>query len=335
MGIRPRLWVATWTRPIWTEQGQEEPRQQSARAYSAQSIACTSCFTPYPASLCCETSEMITLGIDLATEPSKTALASIKWENGHATVVELCRGKTKDGQPLTDEVLVDRIQQAHLTGIDCPFGWPDPFIVFLNAQAGEGGVFKAPDDLDQRRQLAYRLTDINVGQEVAKKWGQDNELGEVNQWAHMPLSVSSNFLGLTAMRMASLSAKLATVGTTIDKSGNSGKVIEVYPAASLAMWGLPNKGYKGADKRGDLGELVDKLQSEAPWLDLEDEQEDEHLKLCRKWDDAFDALIASLTARAHHVQGGPDIGKLSARVVEREGWIVLPRGELADLPTGD
>ena len=236
----------TWTHPLRTELAPED-------------------FVPP----CCETSKMLTLGIDLATEPSKTALASIRWENGRATVVELCRGKTKDGERLTDDVLVDRIRQADLTGIDCPFGWPEPFRAFLQAQAREPvDLLDAPGDPDWRRTLAYRQTDEYVGQQLAERLKGKGK--QRNPWAHMPLSVSTDRLGLTAMRMASLSAKLAKVGITIDKSGSTGKVIEVYPAASLAMWGLPNNGYKGADKRGALGELVDKLQSKTPWLDLED-----------------------------------------------------------------
>ena len=165
---------------------------------------------------------MITLGIDLATEPSKTALASIRWESGRATVIELCRGKTEDKEPLTDEILVDRIKQADLTGIDCPFGWPEPFLEFVQAQArGPLEQSDAPGDSEWRRTLAYRQTDIYVGQQLAKKL--DDKRGakgeKENPWAHMPLSVSTDRLGLTAMRMAALSVKLAKAGITIDKSG--------------------------------------------------------------------------------------------------------------------
>ena len=115
-------------------------------------------------------------------------------------------------------------------------------------------------------------------------------------------------------------------------SGRTGKVIEVYPAASLTMWDLDSKGYKGAEKRHVLATLVQELQTQtSPWLELTMKPRD----LCHQWDDAFDALIASLTAGAHHVQGAPDMEGWPLRVVEREGWIVLPRGELVDLPTGD
>jgi hypothetical protein len=164
---------------------------------------------------------------------------------------------------------VDPIKKADLTGIDCPFGRPEPFREFIAAQGqvAEGAPLDAPVDLDSRRKLAYRQTDIYVGQQIARKAKKDNE------WAHMPLSVSTNFLGLTAMRMASLSAKLAKAGITIDKSGSTGK------------------GYKGAKKRETLGALVDRLRAATkPWL----KQDKDEWDLCRKWDDVFDALIASL-----------------------------------------
>lgn len=55
---------------------------------------------------------------------------------------------------------------------------------------------------------------------------------------------------------------------------------------------------------------------------------------CRHWDDAFDVVIASLTARAGHIQGPPDLHGVAPVVAEREGWIIVPTGELDDLPQG-
>src|SRR5471030_259508 len=95
------------------------------------------------------------------------------------------------------------------------------------------------------------------------------------------------------MRCAALLAEFAANGALVDRTGQTGKVVEVYPAASLFQWGLTYRDYKRAANNAELNELLSSLLKAAPWLDLGDYQ-----KLCRDSDDAFDAVIASLTSRA-------------------------------------
>ena len=68
-----------------------------------------------------------------------------------------------------------------------------------------------------------------------------------------------------------------------------------------------------------LDKLVDALQAATRWLDI-----GEYEAICRASDDAFDAVIASLTARAavcsHTVAPTADEAKMAAR----EGWFALP-----------
>jgi hypothetical protein len=53
---------------------------------------------------------------------------------------------------------------------------------------------------------------------------------------------------------------------------------------------------------------------------------------CRRSDDAFDAVIAALTARAA-VLGRTDLPPASSLDAARvEGWIALPTGDLEELP---
>ena len=91
------------------------------------------------------------------------------------------------------------------------------------------------------------------------------------------------------MRCADL---LAQRDEPVDRAGG-GAVVEVYPAASLKQWGLPARSYKGRGNAPALGLLVDALLKAASCLDL-----GECAGACRKSDDAFDALVAALTARA-------------------------------------
>ncbi|WP_433185959.1 DUF429 domain-containing protein [Actinoallomurus sp. CA-150999] len=77
---------------------------------------------------------------------------------------------------------------------------------------------------DWRRNLALRLTDRVVHDRTGLT----------------PLSVSADRIGHAALRLAALLARLARAGRPVDRSG-TGVVVEVYPAASLRLWGLPHR----------------------------------------------------------------------------------------------
>ena len=150
-----------------------------------------------------------------------------------------------------------------------------------------------------------------------------------------PLSVSANFIGLTAMRCAGLLDALAPV----DRAG-AGRVVEVYPAAALRVWeraggvvrggALWRSGYKqAADRgRGVLEAMLIELQSQLPALTFVPGAE----KLCRDSHDAFDALVCALVARAsaNKQTGLPQSGE-QARLAGVEGWIHLPSVALSGL----
>ena len=119
------------------------------------------------------------------------------------------------------------------------------------------------------------------------------------------------------MRAASL---LASLPERVALDG-SGIVVEAYPAAALRRWGHRSRGYKGATNAEARHSLVTGfLAATERWLQVTSEQVDR----CLSSDDAFDALIAALVARAAAlslVQPVPDEERPAAR---REGWIVVP-----------
>nr|WP_269086103.1 DUF429 domain-containing protein [Actinopolymorpha cephalotaxi] len=155
---------------------------------------------------------------------------------------------------------------------------------------------------DGRRRLALRTTDIVTHDTTGL----------------LPLSVAADRIGHTAMRCAGLLAQLARDGQSVDRSG-AGAVAEVYPAASLKKWGLPSRGYKRAQNVDNLRASVDALLTAAPWLSL-GKCED----LCRRSDDAFDAVIAAMTARAVGKGLVEPVPEEHASVARTEGWIALP-----------
>lgn len=244
---------------------------------------------------------MLTAGIDLAAEPKGTALAVMEWSSGLAKVLDLKLN-------VTDEPIVEIASQVDKMGIDCALGWPIEFVNFVSQQSNPTYSQHSFDGgMAWRRSLAYRETDRHV-REVTGRW---------------PLSVSTDRLGLTAMRCAGLLSRLSASGIEIDRTG-AGLVAEVYPGASLRLWGLSTSGYRTSE---DLrAGLLSSLKSHAPWFDAGDAEE-----LMISSCDAFDAVMAAFAARS------VAIGKFLAPaedMVERarvEGWIALPQGALTSL----
>ncbi|MCB5273031.1 hypothetical protein BJG92_00543 [Arthrobacter sp. SO5] len=251
---------------------------------------------------------MRTLGVDLAAATRKTAAAVIEWGNGTARLVHL-------SLEVGDEEIVRLFSSSDMTGIDCPVGWPDAFLPFI---AGHLALDAHPvldhDGIEGRRLLAYRDTDRFV----------------TRQTGLIPLSVSADRLAHPAMRCAVIQAKIARDYGPQPRDG-SGRLAEVYPAASLKIWGLPARGYKGRGgaETQQLAGILGGLKHAAPWLDLA--EYDDQLAGS---DDMFDALIASLTARAVALGASirPDAGH--ARAARTEGWIHLPTGGLHGLNRG-
>jgi predicted nuclease with RNAse H fold len=239
---------------------------------------------------------MLTVGIDLAARPERTAVARIVWQAGRAAVTELRLGAD-------DDALVEAISGADKAGIDCPLGWPADFVAYVAAH--HAGVAAAPAESfgsEWRRLLTTRLTDRVVRDSTGIT----------------PLSVAADRIGHVALRCAALTAQLARNGHPVDRCG-TGVVVEVYPAASLRRWGFPDRGYKRPGDVSALGQMVDHLTARAPWLDLES-----HEPACRELHDAFDAVIAALTARAAALALTTPPGEDQIPVARSEGWIALP-----------
>jgi len=238
----------------------------------------------------------------LAAEPAKTAVATIMWSTGRATVERLALG-------VEDGALVSAVVGADKAGIDCPLGWPNAFVDFVTAH--HTGHVVAPEDVAGRawrRRLAWRVTDEAV-----------HDATGLN-----PLSVSADRIGHTAMRGAAILARLDGLGRAVDRCGDG--VVEVYPAASLRHWDLPYKRYKGRENLAVLCQLVDQMLEAAPWLDLRAYERD-----CRASDDAFDAVVAALTARAAALDLVAPPSSAQREAARTEGWIAVPTVKLTEL----
>lgn len=242
---------------------------------------------------------MRTIGVDLAAGVPGTALAEIAWTPGHARLVRLQLG-------VDDAEIVASVGPDGWLGLDCPLGWPDAFVDFVGAHhAGEDPRLGEVDGgADWRRGLVYRRTDVVVRERI---W----------RW---PLSVSTDRLGVTALRGAGLMRRLATAGFPVDRAGE-GRLFEVYPGGTLRIWGFDTTKYRVDATRRAI--LLDTLQQRAPWFDV-----GPFAALAVSSGDAFDAVIAALTARAGARGRFARPAADDLEIARREGWVVLPDGTL-------
>ncbi|MFF2346742.1 DUF429 domain-containing protein [Pseudarthrobacter sp. NPDC058119] len=241
---------------------------------------------------------MKTLGVDLAAATKKTAAAVIDWSDDRARLSHLALD-------VDDQEIVDLFGSCDMTGVDCPVGWPDALIPFLTGHLEfNAGPVLEHDGIAGRRLLAYRDTDRFC----------------TAQTGLIPLSVSADRLAHPAMRCAAIQAKIAQLHGPQPRDG-SGRLAEVYPAASLKIWGLNGRGYKGrgVPEAERLGLLLATLEEQAPWLDLAG-----HREQITASDDLFDAVIASLTARAVGRRRTLLPDDAHAKAGRSEGWIHLP-----------
>lgn len=227
---------------------------------------------------------MLTAGIDLAAQPSRTGAVVVDWA-AHPPAIVDATVKVTDEQILA---LCSKVAARQgRVGIDCPLGWPRPFVAYLAAHAANQPL---PVTGTDTQALRMRTTDLAVQRRLGRA----------------PLSVSTNMLGVTALRAARILSALRDVGMPVDRAG-AGLVCEVYPAASRVAWGLPAK-------VRDLDGLLQQLPLAVPPAH-QAQLASEHV---------FDALIAALTARAV-AQGATDqIPTEDQDLAAEEGWIHLP-----------
>jgi predicted nuclease with RNAse H fold len=244
---------------------------------------------------------MRTLGIDLSADPRKTAACTIDWDTHEVRLLS---------RPASDEVLVEALGKVDVSGIDVPLGWPDDFIDALLSHRDRVGWPPAPHQPPgDREALRFRTTDLFVRQAGA-----------------LPLSVSTDRIGVAAMRGARIQHLATTSGIVIDRSGLTGRAIEAYPAAALRAWGLASSGYKRPPNAEVLKDLVGAFARRCGPLTRAVEGV---LNGCD--DDDFDALVCAVVARAslRGMTTPPDSTQLAS--AQREGWIHVPTASIEEI----
>jgi hypothetical protein len=238
----------------------------------------------------------VTVGIDLASQPGRTAVCQIDWGGPKGVVLPPAADKLDDEQ-LLRLMCADEVSKV---GIDAPFGWPAAFIDALVTYQATGRWL--PLDSSE---LRFRSTEFHVKAQTGQQ----------------PLSAITDRLIWPTMRCATLLSQLP--GPPIDRSG-ADRVVEVYPAAALRRWlGQEVSSYKGSgpaqcEKRE---EIVNALAHQtAAALDLSAD----FRQRCVDNDDVLDSLVCVLIARSAE-KGAVDAMPPGSRwAAAREGWITLP-----------
>jgi predicted nuclease with RNAse H fold len=245
-----------------------------------------------------------TAGIDLASQDALTAACVIEWPGrmpGRVIALE---------RKVSDRRIIEIAADVRKIGFDVPLGWPRRFARGVARHSDTG---KWDPRYDHARDLsAFRLRDTD--RYFAETAREDGHVGVI------PLSVSTDRIGVVAMRAAALLANVDNRG----RLDGSGKVIEVYPAGSLLRWGLPYRQYKGAGEanRARRSALVDAFfQAAKPSLRATRAV----ITQCKASDDAFDALVAACVARAAMLKEVRPIPQKHRKAARREGWIAIPK----------
>lgn len=224
---------------------------------------------------------MRTVGIDFASQPKNTALCEIVWDGSSATVVQVTTNVTDD----QIRALVVN-PPSRIFGVDIPFGWPSHFVQFVAAHMAR----VTPPSGVSTTQKRLRATDEFIWHLLRRQ----------------PLSVSTDRIGIPAMRWASLMQEFGV----LNRAGD-GSFFEVYPAAARLSWGLP--------PQDDVAAL-DMLMAECPLFFASAE----FPRVLLRSDHAFDALICSLATRAAALGLSYSPPVDLQEVAEVEGWIHAP-----------
>lgn len=244
---------------------------------------------------------MITCGVDLASQSADTALAVLDWSTTSPRLTQLESG-------VDDELILEATGRADVTAINAPFGWPDPFLEFI--ASNRAGMLPSPRRVAStsgRDLIMYRTTERRVRELLGLKL--------------MP--ATSNMMASTSLRCAGLLARMREDGIQVSRGGG-GRVVEVYPPASLHSWGLTEAKYKTTQNA--RVRIVEQLARRLA-IDM-----GPFGALAMESDDALDALVSALTARA--VAKGLWREPQDAEETQHaptEGWVCVPRGTIDEL----
>lgn len=236
---------------------------------------------------------MFVIGIDCATEDSRTGLALAEWTKERTVLQEAILCSRNQTATATVGEWLGPLDQA-LLAIDAPLGWPAPLGQGLTTHRAGERLSGTPNALFRR----------NTDQFIQKELGKtplDVGADRIARTAHAALEFLSD-LRVRAKREIPLA-------WTSTPSGIA--AVEVYPAATLAAYRFPSKSYK---KPSQMATRLKVISSLGTLIDL-----GSHERLLQVSADVLDAVVCVL-AGIDFLEGRalppPDFD-----LATREGWI--------------
>ena len=236
------------------------------------------------------------IGVDCATKMNKVGLALAQFTGGEAQIEEVTLGSKQQPVPKTIAKWAGGSDRT-LLALDAPLGWPADLGPTLVDHAAGKPIAVLREDLFRRQ------TDKSVKCATGKQ----------------PLDVGANLIAHTAHAALELLQEVRELtGQPIPLAwdpdlGPGIHAIEVYPAATLAVYNIPTTGYKksraGRPARRDLLDFLARhLRLPADTSTVEDNA------------DALDAGLCVLAA-LDFLRGDAMEPKQHMQKARKEGWI--------------
>ena len=195
-----------------------------------------------------------------------------------------------------------------LLALDAPLGWPEPLSKTLVPHKAGAALQKQVDPMLLREQ-ANLVFDRETDRRIRKTIKNPLSVGgdKIARTAHAALAFLQRLRNKT-------DHKIPLAWEHKDVGGGKVAAIEVYPAATLEVCGLPHTGYKKGNKAQATREQIIKGLKEKMTL-----PEEEVEKEMRANDDVLDAVVCVLAAAdfARKDACPPENRELA----KKEGWI--------------
>ena len=182
------------------------------------------------------------VGIDCAVDPRKVGIAIASFAGRRASIQKVSLGSS-DGQIVDLVVETMRGSNKTLIALDAPLGWPRELGAALQEHAAGAHIPTQPNRLFRRE------TDRCVKERTGK---QPLDVG-ADRIARTGCA-ALEFLRASAEKMES-EIPLVWCPSYKERFG----AIEVYPAATLEVYGFPSRQYKNPEQRERREEIVEKI----------------------------------------------------------------------------
>lgn len=235
------------------------------------------------------------IGIDCATTPKKRGVALATYERGNCVVSSVKTG-------LSDDHIADLVKKClsqnvrTLVALDAPLGWPESLGKNLADHHAGTPLRELPNTLFRRE------TDRFIKEQLGKQ-PLDVGADRIARTAHSALSLLSN--------ISKAIGNPIPLAWRVDFSGVA--AIEVYPAATLRVYGLPETAYKKPSEKKARQTFIDGLAK------ITDFVLPASLEKALSNADALDALICALAGR-DFIQSSV-YQPVNVALAHKEGWI--------------